>query len=199
MDRPSRPHPARARDGPRLTWQGAVPPPAVTSIPSLNFAPSIILASGPHGFLRDSSGRRLVSCDFVNIVGLAIRVRNFADDLHRPVAHDLVQASDAILLPLVRDEVGAREDCRIRAKTVRSMLGPAHDRSRGTLEWTCRKHGKRLVLVDRHLGGAKTVSDGDIVADRDMNGAGGGVMLRALYGSLGRLRAAGDEVALVAE
>ena len=46
--------------------------------------------------------------------------------------------------------------------------------------------------------GAKTVSDGSIVVDRDMNGA-RGIMLRALYGNLGRSQAAGAEVALVAE
>ncbi len=40
--------------------------------------------------------------------------------------------------------------------------------------------------------GAKTVSDGRIVVDR-------GIMPRALYGNLGRFRAAGDSVALVAE
>ena len=53
-------------------------------------------------------------------------------------------------------------------------------------------------FVDRKLGGAKTVSDGSIVVDRDMNGA-RGIMLRALYGNLGRFQAAGAEVALVAE
>ncbi|MYF90493.1 MAG: hypothetical protein F4186_14920, partial [Boseongicola sp. SB0676_bin_33] len=52
-------------------------------------------------------------------------------------------------------------------------------------------------FVDQNLGGARTVSDGSIVVDRDMNGA-RGIMLRALYGNLGRFRAAGDDVALVA-
>ena len=145
---------------------------------------------------------------------LFIRVRNLVDDLHRRVAYDLVQTFDVILLPSFETkEMSAKEDRRIRTKTVRSMPGLAHHRFRQRLEWMCRKYGKRLVtcneactsrtrswdgFVNEHLGGAKTVSDGSIVVDRDMNGA-RGIMLRALYGNLGRFRAAGDDVALVAE
>ena len=145
---------------------------------------------------------------------LAIRVRNLVDDLHRRVAYDLVQSFDVILLPSFETkEMSAKEDRKIRTRTVRSMLGLAHYRFRRKLEWTCRKYGKRLVIcneaytsrtrswdgfVNENLGGAKTVSDGSIVVDRDMNGA-RGIMLRALYGNLGRFRAAGADVALVAE
>ena len=96
---------------------------------------------------------------------------------------------------------------------MRSMLGLAHCRFRQKLEWMCRKYGKRPVIaneaytsrtrswdgfVNPKLGRAKTVTDGSIVVDRDINGA-RGIMLRALYGSLGRFQAAGAEVALVAE
>ena len=145
---------------------------------------------------------------------LFIRVRNLVDDLHRRVAYDLVQTFDVILLPSFETkQMSAKDDRKIRTKTVRSMLGLAHHRFRQRLEWMCRKYGKRLVtcneactsrtrswdgFVNEHLGGAKTVSDGSIVVDRDMNGA-RGIMLRALYGNLGRFRAAGDDVALVAE
>ena len=145
---------------------------------------------------------------------LFIRVRNLVDDLHRRVAYDLVQTFDVILLPSFETKrMSAKDDRKIRSKTVRSMLGLAHCRFRQKLEWMCRKHGKRLVtcneaytsrtrswdgFVNEHLGGAKTVSDGRIVVDRDMNGA-RGIMLRALYGNLGRFRAAGADVALVAE
>ena len=145
---------------------------------------------------------------------LAIRVRNLVDDLHRRVAYDLVQAFDVILLPSFETkDMSAKEDRRIRTKTVRSMLGLAHYRFRQKLAWMCRKYGKRLIVVNEaytsktrswdgfvneHLGGAKTVSDGIIVVDRDMNGA-RGIMLRALYGNLGRFQAAGVDVALVAE
>ncbi|MDE0695844.1 MAG: transposase [Boseongicola sp.] len=145
---------------------------------------------------------------------LFIRVRNLVDDLHRRVAYDLVQKFDVILLPSFETKgMSAKEDRRIRTKTVRSMLGLAHHRFRQKLEWMCRKYGKRLVIcneaytsrtcswdgfVNENLGGAKTVSDGSIVVDRDINGA-RGIMLRALYGNLGHFRAAGADVAPVAE
>ena len=133
---------------------------------------------------------------------LAVRVRNLVDDLHRRVAYDLVQSFDVILLPSFETkEMSAKEDRRIRTKTVRSMLGLAHYRFRQKLDWMCRKYGKRLVIcneaytsrtrswdgfVNEHLGGARTVSDGRITVDRDVNGA-RGIMLRALYGNLGRM------------
>ena len=109
--------------------------------------------------------------------------------------------------------MSAKPGRRIKTRTVRSMLGLAHYRFRQKLEWMCRKHGKRLIVANEafisrtrsrdgfaneHLGSAKTVSDGSIAVDRDMNGA-RGIMLRALYGNLGRLRAARADVALVAE
>ncbi len=53
-------------------------------------------------------------------------------------------------------------------------------------------------VVAQEPGGSKTVSDGTIIVDRDMNGA-RGILLRALHGSLGRFRAAGADVALFAE
>ncbi|MCY3873655.1 MAG: hypothetical protein OXF88_05105 [Rhodobacteraceae bacterium] len=53
-------------------------------------------------------------------------------------------------------------------------------------------------IVAQEPGGSKTVSDGTIIVDRDMNGA-RGILLRALHGSLGRFRAAGADVALFAE
>ena len=146
---------------------------------------------------------------------LFIRVRNLVDDLHRRVAYDLVQSFDVIILPSFETKgmVAKDDDRQIRTKTVRSMLGLAHHRFRQKLEWMCRKYGKRLVIcneaytsrtrswdgfVNENLGGAKSVSDGSIVVDRDINGA-RGIMLRALYGNLGRFRAAGADVALVAE
>ncbi len=146
---------------------------------------------------------------------LFIRVRNLVDDLHRRVAYDPVRSFDVIILPSFRTKgMVARDGGRkIRTGTVRSMPGLAHHRFRQKLEWMCRRYGKRRVIcneaytsrtrswdgfVNGNLGGAKTVSDGCIVVDRDINGA-RGIMLRALYGNLGRFRAAGDNVALVAE
>ena len=165
--------------------------------------------------LRAKAGHREWKRHFQKRIDkLAIRVRNLVDDLHRRVAYDLVQAFDVILLPSFETkEMSVKSDRKIRTRTVRSMLGLAHYRFRRKLDWMCRKYGKRLVIaneaytsrtrswdgiVDRKLGGAKTVSDGSIVVDRDMNGA-RGIMLRALYGNLGRFQAAGAEVALVAD
>jgi transposase len=45
-------------------------------------------------------------------------------------------------------------------------------------------------FVNSTLGGAKTISDGKIVVDRDINGA-RGILLRTLYGNLGREQKAG--------
>ena len=145
---------------------------------------------------------------------LAIRIRNLVDDLHRRVACDLVRAFDVILLPSFgTKEMSAKSERKIRTRTVRSMPGLAHYRFRQKLAWMCRKYGKRLVIaneaytsrtrswdgfVAQEPGGSKTVSDGTIIVERDMNGA-RGIMLRALYGNLGRFQAAGADVALVAE
>ncbi len=145
---------------------------------------------------------------------LAIRIRNLVDDLHRRVACDLVRAFDVILLPSFgTKEMSAKSERKIRTRTVRSMPGLAHYRFRQKLAWMCRKYGKRLIIaneaytsrtrswdgfVAQEPGGSKTVSDGTIIVERDMNGA-RGIMLRALYGNLGRFQAAGADVALVAE
>lgn len=83
---------------------------------------------------------------------------------------------------------------------MRSILGLAHYRFKMYLAWMCRKYGKRLVEVNEaytsktrswdgvikdKLGGAKTITDGEIVVDRDVNGA-RGILLRTLYGNLAR-------------
>ncbi|WP_084513953.1 zinc ribbon domain-containing protein [Salipiger mucosus] len=126
-----------------------------------------------------------------------VRVRNLVDDLHKRVAHDLVKSFDVILLPTFEtSQMVEKQERKINTKTVRSMLGLGHYRFRQRLEWMCRKYGKRLVMVNEaytsktrswdgvihdNLGGAKKISDGTIVVDRDVNGA-RGIMLRALYG-----------------
>ncbi len=77
----------------------------------------------------------------------------------------------------------------------------------------CRKYGKQLIVaneactsktrswdgfVNQRLDGARTISDGTLFVDRDMNGA-RGIMLRAHYGNLGRFQTAGAHVAPGAE
>ena len=136
---------------------------------------------------------------------LTIRARNLIDDLHRRVAYDLVKSFDVILLPSFETkDMSSTEDRKIRTKTVRSMLGLAHYRFKLKLEWMCRKYGKRLVIgneaytsktrswdgvIETNLGGGKTISDGEIRVDRDVNGA-RGFLLRALYGDFGLSQAA---------
>ena len=144
---------------------------------------------------------------------LAIRIRNMIDDLHKRVAYDLVQNFDVILLPFFKTkEMSAKSERKIRTKTVRYMLGLAHYRFQLRLKWMCQKYGKRLVMCNeaytsktvswtgkiiKALGGAESISDNGIKVDRDINGA-RGIMLRALYGNLGRSQAANANVALVA-
>ncbi|MEM9279067.1 MAG: zinc ribbon domain-containing protein [Pseudomonadota bacterium] len=96
-------------------------------------------------------------------------------------------------------EMVAKSDRKIKSKTVRSMLGLAHYRFKQHLAWVCKKYGNHLVIcneaytsktrswdgsVKANLGGAKTISDGTIVVDRDVNGL-RGILFRALYGNLG--------------
>ncbi|NIJ40237.1 putative transposase [Parvibaculum indicum] len=135
---------------------------------------------------------------------LVLRIRNLVDDLHRRVAYDLVQRFDIILLPRFETkQMSLRLERKIRTKTVRSMLGFSHYRFRQHLAWMCRKYGKRLIIgneaytsktrswdgsVVQNLGGAKTITDGKIYVDRDINGA-RGFMLRALYGNSGHSQA----------
>lgn len=136
---------------------------------------------------------------------LVVRIRNLIDDLHRRVAYELVQAFDIILLPTFETkEMSSRTERKIRTKTVRSMLGFGHYRFKQKLAWMCRKYGKRLIIgneaytsktrswdgvIKTNLGGAKSISDGAIRVDRDVNGA-RGFMLRALYGNSGHSQAA---------
>jgi putative transposase len=133
------------------------------------------------------------------------RAKDLITDLHKRVAFDLVSQFDVILLPSFdTKEMASKVGRKIRTKTVRSMLGLAHYRFELHLKWMCKKHGKRLVLcnesytsktrswdgvVHSNLGGAKSISDGDMRVDRDHNGA-RGIMLRALYGNLGHEHAA---------
>lgn len=123
------------------------------------------------------------------------RIEDSVDDLHRRVAYDLVMNNDVILLPTFGTEnMVSKENRKINTKTVRSMLGLAHYKFKRTLRWVCRKYGKIMLDVNeaytsktmsqcgkikKNLGGSKTISDGFIKVDRDVNGA-RNIMLRAL-------------------
>lgn len=129
---------------------------------------------------------------------LSNRVRDRIDDLHRRVCYDLVSSYDIILLPSFEtSQMSEKTGRKIRSKSVRAMLGLGHYRFQQMLSWMCKKYGKRLVIVNESytsktrswdgsvkytLGGSKTISDGNVIVDRDVNGA-RGIMLRALYGT----------------
>jgi putative transposase len=123
------------------------------------------------------------------------RMEDLIDDLHRRVAYDLVMNNDVILLPTFgTKDMAAKGNRKINTKTVRSMLGLAHYKFKQTMRWMCRKYGKIMIGVNEaytsktmsqcgkikeNLGGSKTISDGNIRVDRDINGA-RNIMLRAL-------------------
>jgi len=129
---------------------------------------------------------------------LSNRVRDRIDDLHRRVCYDLVSSYDIILLPSFEtSKMSEKTGRKIRSKTVRAMLGLGHYRFEQMLSWMCKKYGKRLVIVNEsytsktrswdgivksNLGGSKAISDGNVIVDRDVNGA-RGILLRALYGT----------------
>ncbi len=84
------------------------------------------------------------------------------------------------------------------------MRDIAHYRFKLRLEWMYRTFGKRLIIGNEaytsktrswdgvmidDLGRAKTITDGKIRVDRDVNGA-RGFLLRALYGNFGQSQAA---------
>ena len=136
-----------------------------------------------------------IRCFAKRINSLRNRISDLISDLHRRVAFDLVSNNDVILLPKfeTKDMVNKHER-KIHTKTVRSMLGLAHYKFKMHLEWMCKKYGKHLVEVNEawtsktmswcgkvkeNLGGSKTISDGIISMDRDINGA-RNIFLRAL-------------------
>lgn len=126
---------------------------------------------------------------------IANRVDDLVSDLHRRAAYDLVVNNDVILLPRFETKRMTRktEVRRIRRRTVREMLNLSFFKFEQHLTWMCKKHGKELRIVTEeytsktrswdgvihnNLGSAKTISDGKIVVDRDINGA-RGIFLRA--------------------
>ena len=155
--------------------------------------------------LRAKSKHRDRKRHYQNIIDiLAIRIRNLVDDLHRPVAHDLVKNRDVILLPSLKTcEMCSKTELKIRTRTGQSIFGLAHYRFRQYLEWMVRKYCKRLINcveaytrktiswtgeIIHNLGGATTIPDDGFTVERDFNGA-RSVILRALYhGNKGRFR-----------
>lgn len=130
---------------------------------------------------------------------IAAVIEDKVDDLHKRIAHDLVTNYDVVICPSFEtSQMVAKEGRRLRKSSVRQMQALQHFKFQQHLRWMCRKYGKDFVtcceaytsktrswdgVVHDKLGGATTISDGNIVVDRDHNGA-RGIFLRALTGQL---------------
>ena len=116
------------------------------------------------------------------------------EDLHRRICYWLVTTYDFIFLPTFKVKQMTRKQKRkIGSKVVRSMMDLGHYKFKQLLTWMCRKYGKTLVIVNeayttqtqswdgkrQTLSSEKTISDGTITVDRDINGA-RGIFLRAI-------------------
>ena len=126
---------------------------------------------------------------------MRLNIRNLIDELHHKAARFLVDNFDIILLPTFEtSNMVLRGRRKLRAKSVRALLGYAHHRFQKFLCWKAWQHGKEVILVNeaytsktcswsgeiiQNLGGRKVIIGSDGVwLDRDTNGA-RGILLRA--------------------
>jgi putative transposase len=125
------------------------------------------------------------------------KVRDLVDELHHKAALFLVSNFDLIVIPKFETSQMSRKELRkIRSKSVRSMLTFAHFRFQEFLKFKALEYGKQVIHVNeaytsktcswngvtKEIGGAKFIKDGNIVVNRDYNGA-RGIFLRALRDS----------------
>ncbi|NVZ11774.1 transposase [Allochromatium humboldtianum] len=122
------------------------------------------------------------------------KIRDLVDELHFQAIRFLLDRFDLILLPTFETrEMSAKSKRKIRAKSVRTMLGYAFFRFGQRLESAAKRVGKVVLRVNeaytsktaswtgaiKSIGGAKTITSGGITVDRDINGA-RGIFLQAL-------------------
>ncbi|WP_420826843.1 RNA-guided endonuclease TnpB family protein [Chromatium okenii] len=122
------------------------------------------------------------------------KIRDLVDELHFKAIRFLLDTFDLILLPTFETQAMAVKSKRkIRAKSVRAMLGYAFFRFGQRLESAAKRVGKVVLRVNeaytsktaswtgeiKQIGGAKTITSGGLTVDRDLNGA-RGIFLRAL-------------------
>jgi len=122
------------------------------------------------------------------------RRNDLVEDLHKRICYWLVTTYDFIFLPTFEvKQMTSKEKRRIGSKVVRSMMDLCHYKFKQMLTWMCRKYGKTLVIVNeayttqtqswdgkrQKLSSEKTISDGSIRVDRDINAA-RGIFLRAI-------------------
>lgn len=120
---------------------------------------------------------------------ISARIDDQVSDLHKRVAFDLVSNYDTIICPpFETSQMVAKEDRRLRKSSVRQMQSLGHYQFQQHLKWMCRKYGNTFVacseaytsktrswdgVIHNDLGGSTTISDGEMVVDRDHNGARG--------------------------
>jgi len=118
---------------------------------------------------------------------LKCRKDDLVSDLHNRLAYELIVNYDVIFLPTFETKKMTKKQKRnIRKVTVRQMLDLNHYKFKEKIKWYARKYGKHIVdcnesytsktyswngFIDNKLGGKKTISDGYIIVDRDINGA----------------------------
>ncbi|MBK5963209.1 hypothetical protein CCR95_03670 [Thiocystis minor] len=122
------------------------------------------------------------------------KLRDLVDELQFQAIRFLLDRFDMILLPTFETKaMSAKSKRKIRAKSVRAMLGYAFFRFGQRLEAAAERVGKVVRRVNeaytsktaswtgeiKQIGGAKTITSGGITVDRDHNGA-RGIFLRAL-------------------
>ena len=124
-----------------------------------------------------------------SILRLSARIDDQVSDIHRRVAYDLVSNYSTIICPpFETSQMVAKEGRKLRRSSVRQMQSLGHFAFQQHLKWMCRKYGNTFVacteaytsktrswdgVIHKTLGGATTISDGEIVVDRDHNGARG--------------------------
>ena len=122
------------------------------------------------------------------------RRNDLVEDLHKRICYWLVTTYDFIFLPTFEvKQMTSKGKRKIGSKVVRSMMDLCHYKFKQMLTWMCRKYGKTLIIVNesyttqtqswdgkrQKLGSEKTISDGTIRVDRDLNAA-RGIFLRAI-------------------
>ncbi len=116
-------------------------------------------------------------------------------DLHNRLAYELVQKYNVIFLPTFETQkMSRKQGRRIRRRTAREMLSLGHYEFKLRVKWYAKKYGKHIVdcnesytsktrswdgVIDDNLGGKKSITDGKIIVDRDINGA-RGILLKQL-------------------
>ena len=122
------------------------------------------------------------------------KLKDLVNELHHKTALFLVRNFSLIIIPKFEtSEMVNRTKRRIRSKTARSMLTFSHYRFQEFLKHKAGEYGRTVIHQDeaytsktcswngkmKKIGSAKYIKDGNIVVDRDYNGA-RGIYLRAL-------------------